>query len=56
MQATTQVREAVDTVPLRGQGDESHSRRRVVGGALLAFAGIGMIMAIITNEALYRTR
>lgn len=30
MQATTQVQESVDAVPLRGQGDESHSRRWIV--------------------------
>jgi hypothetical membrane protein len=35
--------------------DESDPRRRVVAGALLALTGIGMVMAIITNEALYPT-
>jgi hypothetical membrane protein len=55
MQTKTRDRDPVrEIVPGRNVA-EGDVRRRVVAGALLALTGIGMIMAIITNEALYPT-
>jgi hypothetical membrane protein len=55
MQTTTRhpatPAEVMPSRPRPGRGD----RRRVIAGVLLALTGIGMIMSIITNEALYPT-
>lgn len=51
---TARRADSIDTMPLPGRVE---TRRRtapeVVAGALLAITGIGMILSIITNEALY---
>jgi hypothetical membrane protein len=53
MQTKTQDPNLIRDVVPRRHANEGHVRRRVVAGALLALTGMGMIMAIITNEALY---
>jgi hypothetical membrane protein len=53
MQTTTKAPASVSRIVPRRLMDERHQRPRVLAGALLALTGIGMIMAIITNEALY---
>jgi len=53
MQSKTRDRDLVRDMATRERADTGEIRRHVIAGVLLALAGIGMIMAIITNEALY---
>jgi hypothetical membrane protein len=55
MQTTTRHPAApADVLPSEPRPSQ-RARRRVIAGVLLALTGIGMIMSIITNEALYPT-
>jgi hypothetical membrane protein len=53
MLTKTKDQDPVRETVTRSDAARGDGRRRIVAGALLALTGIGMIMAIITNEALY---